>query len=218
MQRYGNLPSNPLSPCGRGLGRGELRLFLSSLILSGVVACTTTSPEKVASRSQIPQIPQQAQLDSVASVTVPADLSASNIKNNYAIPEAEATEQPSSLAPPGSNLQKIQAQNQPATAQAATFSGSSLQLNMPFATAWNKVGRALPAAGYQVMEKYSYSGTYYILDKAGTGGVVKRDTQIYQVHLQKNGDATAVSLLNDKNQSADSAISGRILGALKNKL
>lgn len=199
------------------------KIVLCSIILTGLTACSITpSAEKVAKQTQVPRVPNA--VESVPPVVV-SSLDSSNIKNNYAIPDAiPEGDSASSIAPPGSNLQQIQTQhlasNQAASAPAkpVSFAGTSLNLNMPFAEAWSKVGKALSASGYQVMEKYDYSGTYYILDKSGTGGMVKRDTQIYQVHLQKNGDTTTVSLLNDKNKPADPAVSGRILGAVKNKL
>jgi uncharacterized lipoprotein len=202
------------------------KIIFCSIILAGLTACVTTpSPEKVAKQTQIPRVPNQDAVESVQPVVV-SGLDSNNIKDNYSIPDAAEGDSANNIAPPGSNLQQIQSQqlasNQansvPAKAKSASFSGGSLNLNMPFAQAWSKVGKALSASGYQVMEKYDYSGTYYILDKTGTGGMVKRDTQIYQVHLQKNGDTTTVHLLNDKSKPADPAVSGRILSAVKNKL
>lgn len=96
---------------------------------------------------------------------------------------------------------------------------SGLVLPMGYQQAWNQTAKALSQVGYPVMEQDNASGTYYILDKIGTGGVIKRDTPIYQLHLQKTGsDKTVATLSNAQNQPADDGVAQRILGALKSKL
>ncbi|MDF3054454.1 MAG: putative lipoprotein [Gammaproteobacteria bacterium] len=96
---------------------------------------------------------------------------------------------------------------------------NGFSVNMAYKDAWPKVRKALPAAGYAVMEKDETTGTYYVLDKIGSGGKIERDTPIYQVRLTKAGDAaTKVILLDSANKPAAASVSNRILGALKNKL
>lgn len=109
----------------------------------------------------------------------------------------------------------------PANSAAKPAAGSKVDLlvKLPYNQAWAQVGKSLPTTGYPVMEQDNFSGTYYILDKVGSGGSLKRDTAIYQIHLEKQGDkATAVTLLDQQNRPADSKTATRILGALKNKI
>src|ERR1700730_3154397 len=119
------------------------KIIFCSIIFIGLTACSTTpSPGKVAKQTQVPRVPNA--VESVQPVVV-SGLDSSNIKNNYAIPDATPEGDPASnIAPPGSNLQQIQShqlasnQARPAPVKSASFSGgsTSLNLNMPFAEAW----------------------------------------------------------------------------------
>lgn len=205
-------------------------------VLSGVlVACTPTHPSaQVMKGAQVPTIPQGAAVSTVAPVQVPPGLSSTTIQNEYAIPastpDAQTAQQPVSLVPPGSGIQTSTStapapapQPQVTAAQAAANqqkqSGSvGLSVKADYTQAWKQVGKASSSAGYPVMEQDSATGTYYVLDKAGSGGVIKRDTPIYQLRVQKQGDNTLVTVYNAQNQPADPATTQRILSAVKNKL
>jgi len=170
---------------------------------------------------------------------VPDHLNAANLQNTYAVPPVgqTASDQPLSLVPPGSAVANADNKNNPATpylqtapvsspsmpanspaAPQAQITNAGLVVKQPYQQVWQATANALTASGYQVVEQDSSLGTYYVADKVSTGGVIKKDTPIYQVHLQANGDATQITLLNSDNQNADSANTQRILGTLRNKL
>lgn len=101
----------------------------------------------------------------------------------------------------------------------ASLAGGGLSVNMGYQETLSKTGKALPSAGYPVMEKDESAGTFYVLDKVGSGGKIERDTPIYQVRvLNSSGSPTQIKLLNSNGQAVSPAVSNRILGALKNKL
>lgn len=111
------------------------------------------------------------------------------------------------------------AQKSTGAARGSSEEPSSLSLNVPYARVWGAAKKALPQAGYPIMEQDSASGTYYILDKVGSGGEIKRDAPIYQLQLQKREDQTVVARVkNAHNQSAPADITNRIFTVLKSTL
>ncbi len=212
------------------------KIILLSALAASLAACTSTpSNTTIARAAQPPRMSREVTTTSVKPVQVPNDLSSANIQNNFSVPEAPAqdAQQNATLAPPGSNIsQAATPVNTTNTAPAAAplppvpaakpagVTGNSLTLNVGYDQAWSKVGRALPSAGYPVMEEDNSAGTYYILDKVSSGGVIKRDTPIYQLRLEKQGTkATTLTVINPQNQQAASpAVTTRILSALKGSL
>ncbi|HVV69285.1 MAG TPA: hypothetical protein VHE99_09700 [Gammaproteobacteria bacterium] len=222
------------------------KMIIVSALAASLAACTTTTPSntKIVNETQPPRLSKEVSVSSVNPVRVPSNLSSSNIQNSYQVPEtptpgSTGEQQNTTLAPPGSNLaQATSATTQPQSTQPAAapapapapavsvpakpagVTGNSLTLNVGYDQAWSKVGKGLPSAGYPVMEQDNSSGTYYVLDKVSSGGVIKRDTPIYQVHLEKQGaKATTVTVVNPQNQqAAPSGVTSRILSALKNSM
>jgi uncharacterized lipoprotein len=135
--------------------------------------------------------------------------------------QREESVAPAVVPPPatGATVPSVPRANKAVSAQSDVSLATGFSVDMPYDDAWPKVRKALPAAGYSVMEKDDLTGTYYVLDKIGSGGKIERDTPIYQVRLTKAGDAsTKIILLDSASQPASSSASNRILGALKNKL
>src|SRR4029077_9133281 len=92
-------------------------------------------------------------------------------------------------------------------------------INYDYSQAWDKVGQALRASGYRVLQQDNSLGRYYVLDLAGTSGKLQRNTPIYQVHLIEIGTGkTQLNLLDAHNKPADGATARRILGAVQQKL
>ncbi|MFT3742013.1 MAG: hypothetical protein QM752_04975 [Gammaproteobacteria bacterium] len=92
--------------------------------------------------------------------------------------------------------------------------GGKLSLNLNYNQAWSQVGKVLPAAGYQIMSTDSAMGNYSIMDTTKSGGIIKRDTPVYMVHLEKQGDNnTLVTVSSSNNQPVD-----QIYSTLRGKL
>lgn len=224
------------------------KLILLTGIISALAACAPDrpTPTAVSNRVEVPQIPNGPTASSVSPVEVPPGLTSDSMSNEYAVPDTTQNDsRAATLLPPGSGLEQpantVQAspmvsaqQQRPAKAPAPvpqataaqtavanqhTLGNVGLSIKNNYTQAWKQVGRASSSAGYPVMEEDSTTGTYYILDKAGSGGVIKRDTPIYQLKVQKKGDNnTMITVYNAQNQPADPATTQRILSAVKNKL
>jgi uncharacterized lipoprotein len=67
-------------------------------------------------------------------------------------------------------------------------------VSLNYSQAWVKVGHILQASNYKIVEKDNAVGTYYVIDTKATGGKVKKDMPIYQVHLNASGNSTVVSV------------------------
>lgn len=164
------------------------------------------------------------------SQTIPATQIPKSVASNvpmqtyYPIPPVSMAPlaQAPSTVPPGLPMQPqptpVASAAQPQNPVVAASSSTALVLNMSYNQAWSAVGKALRSSGYKVMQQDNSLGAYFVLDLAGTGGKLQTGTPIYQVHLKNLGDTTSVNVLDDKNQPADPAVSGRILGALKRGL
>lgn len=221
--------------------------LLTLLFAGSLVACTTTPTSQSVQRQTLaPPVPKYVSAQSVPPINVPVvSPDGSAQQTDYSVSATSTTAASStsttvSLAPPGSNLQQaanpqpVAPANQtmgqavtnqnPQTAAAPAASTSSggrvaLAVNMNYSQTWSQLKKVLPTAGYPVMEEDNFSGTYYVLDKVSSNGVIKRDTPIYQLHLEKRGDkTTVVTVLNNQNQPADSAVATRILTAVKKSI
>jgi len=176
------------------------------------VALSKTAPEQVTEDSQDDTLTKKPEAAPNIVDTQSAEIAASMGKQATEPLSATVNNPPVAVAP-------IVAPSHPSGAELVNVKGQQgLSLSLPYQQVWAQAKKALPQAGYPIMEQDNTSGTYYILDKAGTGGVIKRDTPIYQLHIQKNGDKTIITLNNAQNQPAAANVSDRILGALKNKL
>lgn len=197
------------------------KIIVLSATLAGLAACTTSPnntptygpvhPPQISNAPEKNRMPAQTARSEIYSEQMPHEASEQNIATtetsagNTAISTTTETVQPSATA-------QVQ---QPAR---VANSGSGISTNLAYTQAWTRVGKALPASGYPVMEQDTSSGTYYVLDKSSTGGVIKRNTPIYQVRVQRSGQGTNINVLNAQNQPADPAISTRILNSIKNEL
>jgi uncharacterized lipoprotein len=107
----------------------------------------------------------------------------------------------------------------PALKPATSTDPRSLTLNLAYQKAWVDVKKALPQAGYPIMEQDNASGTYYFLDKVGAGGMIRRNAPIYQLNLQNRQDhQTVVTLKDAQNKPAPLEMTKRIFNVLKQKL
>jgi uncharacterized lipoprotein len=162
------------------------------------------------------------QAQSISETKLPHDGN-SNIETYYPIPPVSMAPmvQPNVL-PPGSEIARTQAQSQarvmPQRSSVVASSASAIILNSNYDQAWQQVGRALRASGYKIMQQDSSLGSYYVLDLASSGGKLKDTTPIYQVHLANKANNVAVNVLNEKSQVANTAVSSRILGAIRSRL
>lgn len=201
------------------------KLILLTMIAGSLTACSSwPNSERAASRSQMPPLSKQVPSESVG---YPRGVNVGQEGNAYAVPgDATSSQSSANLAPPGSSLQQMTQQNQTSMAEPqpqrmqaqVSNTGSGISTNMSYSQAWSKVGKALPSSGYPIMEQDNSTGTYYVLDKSSTGGLIKRDTPIYQVRVQRSGEGTNINVLNAQNQPANGAVSSKILGALKGQM
>ncbi|QLH43629.1 MAG: outer membrane protein assembly factor BamC [Coxiellaceae bacterium] len=174
-----------------------------------LIGCSTTGKQANSYESQAKSVPP---------TKVPAGMNTKSMQNYYPIPStaSQATGTNPSIVPPGSQaVQQSPASQAPAQSKAATMSGNSLVINNSYDQAWGKVGSALQSSGYKILQQDKGLGAYYVLDTAGSGGTLKVNTPIYQVHLKSAGNVTEVNVYNDQNQAAPGAVSGRILSAIK---
>jgi uncharacterized lipoprotein len=164
---------------------------------------------------------------SIDEMNVPNTMNGGKIQNDYPVPPVSSNSGDVSLIPPGSNIpsdvKSPSAQqtisNAPApTPSTASIQGNQLTVNKSMQQAWPKTGQVLKSSGYSIVEQDSSMSTYYIADKASSGGSLKKDTPIYQVHLQPSNDGTNIMVLNAQNQPANPAVANRILGTLKNSM
>lgn len=168
-------------------------------------------------------IPSGAEQNSVATSLLPPG---SGLQDNTSVNTYPEQSSSAPIPTPAEALAPAHAAAPQATAAQAAVAkqrtqGGNVGLSVKnnYNQTWKQVGKASSSAGYPVMEEDSSSGTYYILDKAGSGGVIKRDTPIYQLKVQKQGDnSTLITVSNAQNQPADPATTQRILSAVKSKL
>jgi uncharacterized lipoprotein len=131
------------------------------------------------------------------------------VQDFYEVPESNAPEGPTPpMTPPGSHLDQARPQTNQMSQQDRIRNAESAKIqghtnptaNGPrpvginFSQAWVKVGHILQAASYKIVEKDNSLGTYYVIDTSKTGGKVKKDMPIYQVHLKPSGNGTTVSV------------------------
>lgn len=129
--------------------------------------------------------------------------------------------------PPGEQTKKYKRSSPPpSTARAGevvwgqTKGGKqALIYKEPAQDSWNKVGSALEASGYKVLDKDTSMGTYVIGDTKKSGGQVTQSTPMYKVTVTPDGSNTEITV-EDKgsNQAANPRVSRNILGSVKRNL
>ncbi len=148
----------------------------------------------------------------------------------YPVPAGKSTapvKQPS-LVPPGSNLsrfangKKVAAKKTAITvAKWSEINNSEpvLMLSEKEKEAWTRVGRALRASNYQVLDQDPSMSSFYVLDSSVTKNHITDKTPIYRVYLKEQKDgSTQVELLNEKNQPVTTAVARRVLGSVQQHL
>lgn len=103
-------------------------------------------------------------------------------------------------------------------APANRSSSSDINLAVEGNKAWQQVGKALQKTRYKILDQDNGLSSYYVLDTASTNNQVTEHTPIYRVHIQSTGSNSQVVLLNQANRPAESAVTQRILGAIKQQL
>lgn len=199
-----------------------IKLSMISVLVLGLSACTTVSERYGFLKDENQNYKKAPALQ--GAVVMPQNMATNEMQDYYEVPETapSAVDAQPSLAPPGSSLAQRQSQpqvpdqnqskpGQPvmlsqqdkirsaenAKIQGHTFyqpASTSTTVGMNFSQAWVKVGHVLQASNYKIVEKDNVLGTYYVVDMHGTGGKLKKDMPIYQVHLKAAGRSTQVSV------------------------
>lgn len=194
--------------------------------VSPVKAPSNLSSENLVNHYPISSTPvtNQELLSTQPSSTPPA--SGLSPSASAAQPVMPATATPQTQTTTNYIQQRLTPERQTATTAAASSASSMpsngpviVAINYDYSQAWDKVGQALRASGYRVLQQDNSLGRYYVLDLAGTQGKLRRDTPIYQVHLIEIGNGkTQLNLLDSHNKPADDNTARRILGAVQQKL
>lgn len=180
--------------------------------------------------------------ESVTALKIPKDLDSSRVQDFYPIPPAsqEAPAKVPSDLPPGSPATEMI--NQKAEAKAAKKQSPDivssqvtpnaavtemtkdadgnvlLTVNEHGDMAWQLLGQALNSAGFRVVTSDRYVNAYFVLDTPATGGVVKKKTPAYQVHVNDEGDKANIWLRNDDNSQVAANTASRILGEIAQQM
>lgn len=182
------------------------RMMIIPFLALGLSACTTVSDRFGFFKDESKSYRKVTEAEQP--MVIPQNLSASGMQNYYEVPGEDAgqpNEEPS-LLPPGSSLRE----NKPAILEAkirnaenakiqghTTMGQSSnrpLSSNLNFNQTWSKVGSILQSANYKIVEQDNALGTYFVIDTRNSGGKVKKDMPIYQVHVKAAGNAARVSV------------------------
>ncbi|MDF1796249.1 MAG: outer membrane protein assembly factor BamC [Coxiellaceae bacterium] len=150
----------------------------------------------------------------VAHMNAPAGARAHSMGEYYPVPShADLHGKPPSIKPPGSGLQTSSVSvPKGKTRLVKSKSGDeTLVMAANNRVAWSKVGKALKASGYQVLDEDSEMGAYFILDAKETHNKITKQTPILRVNLKANDQQTAISMASHDNAKLDSKISDRVL-------
>jgi uncharacterized lipoprotein len=202
-----------------------LKIALLILLTTLFSACSTFSTDDKYTHQKIEQIPVESQANEAADKTAATETPtpAPTIVESQNAAVATALANPSTTQSSTTTITTMTAAPvaapKPSIAEAVNVGGQlGLSINLPYQQVWTQTKKALPQAGYPIMEQDNTLGTYYILDKVSTGGVIKRDTPIYQLHLKKTNDnKTVITLSNAQNQAASTSVAERVLNTLKDK-
>lgn len=138
-------------------------------------------------------------------VVIPQNLSSNQVQDYYEVPQvaSDANSMQPPITPPGANIappkQSMEdrirnAENAKIQGHTSSAASGPAPVALNFSQAWTKVGSILKASGYKVMEKDNVLGTYYVIDTNGTGGKMKKDMPIYQIHLKASGNSTVITV------------------------
>ena len=164
----------------------------------------------------------------IAQMDLPSGDRAHRMGEYYPIPpNGNVDAKPPSLVPPGSNLHSSKEKStKVAKAASATKTqlvklksgDEALVMANTNAKAWGKVGSALKASGFQVLDQDSDMGTYFILDANETNNRITKQTPILRVNLKADQKNTQVTLASHDNGAVSAKVSDRILHQLQQQL
>lgn len=164
----------------------------------------------------------------VAQMDLPAGERAHQMGEYYPVPPGGNVDaRPPSLTPPGSNLHsskdapvKVAQKTSANKTQLVKLKSGSEALVMASnsTAAWGKVGSALKASGFQVLDQDSDMGTYFILDAKETNDRITKQTPILRVNVTADQQNTQVTLASHDNGSVADTVSDRILHQLQQQL
>jgi uncharacterized lipoprotein len=169
------------------------------------------------------------QAQQTAALNMPEKVALQKAEPYYQVPYQVNTkiERPS-LIPPGSNLEQSatqakQKQSVAAAKKLATLGHSKgapvLAMAENQQRAWGRVGDALRATEYQILDQDASMSSYYILDTSTTGKKITEETPIYRVFVKNSKkNASMVMLLSEQNEKVDARVTNRILGTLAEQL
>lgn len=208
-----------------------LKLLLIASLAFSVTACDSLRGENSIFRRQDDSYLHNDQ--SVNPMYMPGDLNDYRMNNYYNVPNAprsRGNRAPSVAPPDGSGKYRkykdetyVKKATKPTAAVAANKATApvgkgEVTLQQKPQKVWANLDTALKKAGYRVMDKDSSVNSYFVLDVPSTQGKVKRSTPVYQLRVQDDDGATALSLLNAKGKPADAAVSKRILTAVSKNI
>lgn len=170
----------------------------------------------------------------VKPLQMPAGVNLKNEQNYYPLPstaKSAAAVTPPPLTPPGCNLQRFEKKHPPKNVSAANASAISIakwsqsKAGEPILVllekqnkAWDSVGKALNATGYQILDRDPSMSSYYILDTKSTGNQITEKTPIYRVYVKADKETSKIILLSEKNKSVSAGVAKQILQSLEQHL
>ena len=185
-----------------------------------------------------------AKARTIAPVTIPKGTDAPTMRAYYPVPNlpAQANTAPPSIIPPGSHIlehmKKYHGHGPVAQAEAAKASASglpqakaksttqlqtqtsedSIAIKANVKVAWRMVGKALAHTPYQVLDKDTTLGSYYVLDSQQTHDKVTANTPIYRIRVKQSGHFAVVSVYDRDNAHAGKVAATKILATLKHAI
>jgi len=171
----------------------------------------------------------------VPPLQMPSGVNLKSEQNYYPLPRKPVVNTPPpSLVPPGSNLERYKESAlepkviTPTINKNNTFAlvkwddtpkGPTLVLAEKPDSAWTRVGKALRATDYQVLDQDATMSSYYILDTKVTKQQITEKTPIYRVYVKKDlNDTSTIVLFSENNNLVQADIAKRILKALQQHL
>lgn len=177
----------------------------------------------------------------VKTLKIPQDLQNSTLGDELVIPPTNQSwnQQPPGLIPPDSLAAQIHnGELNPATLKLADkkspekivkttagavntdvqLSSAGLLLPQKFAHSWNRLAKAIPAAGYKVLHENKGIKRYFIADLPATNNRMTKETAIYQLKFSQQGEYTRVTITANDEQPLKDTIAIRVLSDIQKAL
>ncbi len=190
-----------------------IKISIISLVAIGLTACSTVNDRYGFFKDDSQTYRKVKPIE--RTIVVPQNLNARDVEDYYEVPQpvqqSSNMQPPPPITPPGSNLTPVKlkpvqpvvisqqdrirkAENAKIQGHTAAAANEPTQIGVNLAQAWVKVGHILQASNYKVVEKDKVLGIYYVIDTRATGGKVKKDMPIYQIHMRPSGNSTIVTV------------------------